>query len=114
MARKCKKGQVYDIKLKACRKATRRDKMEQYMEKTAYDPAKGIGKFKGALGGSTAWALAKKAGMVKGGLPGLLATTAAGALVGRHKAIKKQKKRDKELGIKKAPSRKIPKKYRKK
>jgi uncharacterized membrane protein len=92
MARKCKKGEVWNVKLKACKPATRKDKMEQAMEKTAYGAAKGIGKFKGALGGATVWQLAQKAGMIKGGVPGLLATTAAGALVGRRKAIKKRKK----------------------
>jgi outer membrane lipoprotein SlyB len=114
MARKCKKGEVWNVKLKACKPATRKDKMEQAMEKMAYDPAKGIGTFKGALAGSTAHALLSNAGKRKGNAASLLASAIAGAAYGRYKEVKKQKKRDKELGIKKAPSRKIPKKYRKK
>ena len=68
----------------------------------------------GGAAGATAYSLSRKVGNKKGSVPLLLASTVAGALYGRHKAIKMQKKRDKELGIKKAPSRKIPKKYRKK
>ena len=114
MAKKCKKGEVFDIKIKACRKSTRKDRIEQAAEKGAYDPAKSYGTQMGGAAGATAYSLSRKVGNKKGSVPLLLASTVAGALYGRHKAIKMQKKRDKELGIKKAPSRKIPKKYRKK
>ena len=114
MAKKCKKGEVFDIKIKACRISTRKDRIEQAAEKGAYNPAKSYGTSRGAAAGASAYSAYRKAGKKKGSVSALIASTVAGALYGRHKAIKMQKKRDKELGIKKAPSRKIPKKYRKK
>lgn len=113
MPRKCKKGEVFDIKIKACRKSTRKDRYEQLSEKDAYNPAKSYGTSRGLMASSLAGVAVEQAG-VKMKTSSKLALLAAGALYGRRKAIKMQKKRDKELGIKKAPSRKIPKKYRKK
>ena len=102
---KCKKGTIWDSESGECRVPTKDEKMEMAQWKDAKSAA-------GKYGTVT--------GMLKGGLIGMLstdprvklATTVAGALYGRHKAIKKQKE-ESTPPYTNVKSRKITKKKRK-
>ena len=89
---KCKKGTIWDNESGKCRVPTKSEKVEMANWKGAKKDASKFGILTGAPAGAVVGSIAAKG--VKSGKGKVLTTLAGalgGALIGRHRAIKKQK-----------------------
>jgi len=95
---KCKKGEIWDSKIKDCRTPSSDEKKTMIKYKQDSSVAKELGTYAGIASGIAAGSVTKnkKASM---------ALPIVGALVGRYKAKKKYDKKVKDSGLK-VPSRK--------
>ena len=102
---KCKKGTIWDNESGECRVPTKSEKVEMANWKGAKKAASKYGTLTGILKGGAL-------GLLSSDPRVRLATTAAGALYGRHKAIKKQRE-ESSPPYTNVKSRKITKKKKK-
>ena len=95
---KCKKGKIWDSKIRDCRVPTTNEKRVMNKYKSGSSTAKELGTYAGMASGMAAGSLTKNKAAKVG-------SVVVGALVGRYKAKKKYDKKVKEAGVK-VPSRK--------
>ena len=108
MAKKCKKGEVWDSRIEDCRVSTSREKRRMKQWEGAKEAASSFGTMTGAAAGSVVGSVAGRGvKSEKSKALSLLAGTVGGALIGRYKAIKKQREKS-SPPYTNVPSRKIP------